>query len=79
MYQKSFATFYFVEILMQHNVYGFRCQCSGVGKKQKTAYRKQMTEDKKQYVFCHLTSVICYLTPDTRNLKPKMKPRFANY
>ena len=29
-----------------------------------------MAEDKGQYVPCHLTSVICYLTPDTRNLKP---------
>jgi hypothetical protein len=35
--------------------------------------RKQMTEDKKQTVsvFCHLTTVICYLTP-------KIKPSYVN-
>jgi len=29
-----------------------------------------MTEDEEQAlsVFCHLTSAICYLTPDTRHL-----------
>jgi hypothetical protein len=38
---------------------------AGVRKIQRTAHRKQMTEDKEQTVsvFCHLTSVICYLTP----------------
>jgi hypothetical protein len=40
---------------------------SGVRKIQRTEHRKQMTEDKERTVsaFCHLTSVICYLTPDT--------------
>jgi hypothetical protein len=31
--------------------------------------RKQMIEEKGLTVFFHLTSVIFYLTPDTRNLK----------
>jgi len=43
-----------------------------------SAERKQMTEEIGPCVsvFCHLTSVICYLTPDTRNLKPNIKPSF---
>ncbi|NOQ19108.1 MAG: hypothetical protein GQ571_03960 [Desulfobacterales bacterium] len=34
---------------------------------QRTEHRKQMTEDKERTfsAFCHLTSVICHLTPDT--------------
>jgi hypothetical protein len=32
--------------------------------------RKQMIEEKGLTVFFHLTSVIFYLTPDTRHLKP---------
>ena len=49
---------------------------SGVRKIKRTEHRKQMTDDKGQTVsvFYHLTSVICYLTPDTRNLKPKIGP-----
>jgi hypothetical protein len=69
------------EFFKQNNVYGVRCQCSGVRKIQRTEHRKQMTEDKGQTVsvFCHLTSVICYLTPETRHLTPKIKPCFVNY
>ena len=39
----------------------------GVRAIQRTEHRRQMTEDKEQTVsvFCHLTSDICYLTPDT--------------
>jgi hypothetical protein len=28
-------------------------------------------EDKRQTVFCHLTSVICYLTPETKKSEKK--------
>ncbi len=52
---------------------------SGVRKIQRTEHRKQMTacdelsrvEDKRQTVFCHLTSVICYLTPETKKSEKK--------
>ena len=33
-------------------------------------HRKQVTADKVLTVFCHLISAFCFLTPDTRNLKP---------
>ena len=38
-----------------------------VRKIQRAEHRKQMTEDKGRtfYAFCHLTSVICYLTIGT--------------
>ena len=44
---------------------------SGVGCQVSGRYRKQTAEDKGQSVttFCHLISVIFYLTPDTRHLK----------
>jgi hypothetical protein len=51
-------------------VSGVSVQVSGTMKIHRTEHRKQMTEDKGQTVFCHLTSVIYYLTPDTRHLKP---------
>ena len=82
MLQKWWVHFSPVEFFKQHNVYGFRCQCSGVRKIQRIEHRKQMTacdelsrvEDKEQSV-----SVFCHLTPDTRNLKPKIGPCFVNY
>jgi hypothetical protein len=51
---------------------------SGVSVQVSGRNRKQMTEDKEQSVFCHPNSVFCYLTPDTWNLKPKIKPCFVN-
>ena len=51
-------------------VSGVSVQVSGTMKIHRTEHRKQMTKDKGQTVFCHLTSVIYYLTPDTRHLKP---------
>ena len=59
--------FSLVAFFKQYNVYGFRCQCSGVSKK--------MTEDRKQrsdrvlhppvFIIYLLSSDLCPLKPDT--------------
>ncbi len=74
---------------------GFRCQVSGVRKIQRAAcdepigresFDPELTteglsrvEDIYQTVLCHLTSVICLLTPDTRNLTPKFSKLLAGH
>jgi hypothetical protein len=57
-------------------VSGVSVQVSGTTKIQKTEEKGRLFLFS---VLCHLTSVICYLTPDTRNLKPKIEPFFVNY
>jgi len=54
---------------------------SGVSVQVSGAMKIQRTDDKEQSVSvsCHLTSVIYYLTPETRHLTPKIKPYFVNY
>ena len=46
-------------------ILGFRCRVSGVREIQRTACDKlSRVEDMGQTVFCLLTSVLCYLTPE---------------
>ena len=54
-------------------VSGVRCQENAEDSEQKTDDKGPTVS-----VFHHLTSVICYLTPDTGNLKPKIGPCFVN-
>ena len=77
-YKSRVVYFSSVEFFKQHNVYGFRCQCSGVRRRQRTACDEPIgrelrtetlsrVEDKGQSVsvFCHLSSDFCHLFSDT--------------
>ena len=73
-----FVFFSSVEFFKQGTVYGFRCRVSGFrnsvydeGVNCRNLVRRVKTTQ--------LSAVICYLKPDTRHLKPKIKSCFINY